>query len=71
VLVCGCDMVCWDSGRIWCCGDVCWCVGVACHVLGSGMIWTEDLNGVQVFLSCGRAVCSNISDEHTAFIFRI
>jgi hypothetical protein len=33
VLVCGCDVACWDNGRICCYGDVCWCVDVTWRVV--------------------------------------
>jgi hypothetical protein len=53
VLVCGCDVACCDNGRIWCCGDVCWCVDVTWRVgieEGYGFM----LMGVGVWMSlCG------------------
>jgi hypothetical protein len=49
VLVCGCDVVCWDSGRIWCCGYVCWCDVVSTwYVSGFGGLVVSMLpSGIQ------------------------
>jgi hypothetical protein len=46
--VCGCDVLCWDNGRIWCFGDVCLCVVVTWCAVGSGMIWIGDADAVFV-----------------------